>query len=176
MARRSKSRKQGSYDTAHPGRLSTQDAKRAGPALDTLALAHAGTLTPKVVVEAARARSSALHGFFEWNDARAAVAHREDQARLLLRSVVWVPVVDGEPQTPIRRFLNVTGDDDAGRQYVTIDAIRENPRFHAQIVAEALASAQAWMQRYQQYAELAPIVSAIVTTVANHTPPEEDPS
>ena len=46
-------------------------------------------LTPELVVRDARSPSSPLHGCFEWDDSAAAEAWREQQARTLMRSVVY---------------------------------------------------------------------------------------
>jgi len=56
-----------------------------------------GRATEAAVVEAARPQISALHRFFEWDDTRAAAAHRESQARRLVTAVVVVY----DPESPV---------------------------------------------------------------------------
>lgn len=46
-----------------------------------------GLLTPDLVVADARAKSSPLHSFFEWDNKAAAEGYRRDQARRLIASV-----------------------------------------------------------------------------------------
>src|SRR5262245_40933442 len=46
-----------------------------------------GRLTPRMVVEAAKAKAHPLHDEFEWDDSVAAQKYREDQARELIRYV-----------------------------------------------------------------------------------------
>jgi hypothetical protein len=46
-----------------------------------------GKLDPEVVVKVARRKAHPLHGYFEWDDKKAAHAHRIDQARALIREV-----------------------------------------------------------------------------------------
>ena len=46
-----------------------------------------GRLSAEEVLEAARPVASPLHGFFEWDDSKAAEAHRLEQARDLIRRV-----------------------------------------------------------------------------------------
>ena len=55
--------------------------------LEAIAAAHGGTLRPEDVGKAARAADHPLHSRFEWDNAKAAEAHRLDQARSLIRSV-----------------------------------------------------------------------------------------
>jgi hypothetical protein len=59
-----------------------------------------GLLMPAAVVEAARASRSVMHGFFEWDDGVAAEAHRQAQARQLIR-LVRMPVKLGKSHTVI---------------------------------------------------------------------------
>ncbi|NBW16380.1 MAG: hypothetical protein EBR82_51210 [Caulobacteraceae bacterium] len=53
-------------------------------------------VTPTAVVNAARPDDAPLHPAFEWDDAIAAEAHREHQARYLIRSVTVIR--DSEPE------------------------------------------------------------------------------
>lgn len=46
-----------------------------------------GELTPKNVLEASRNPDALFHKYFEWNDTKAAEAHRLQQARILLNNV-----------------------------------------------------------------------------------------
>ena len=48
-----------------------------------------GNITADRVVEAARDPESPLHGEFEWDDSKAAAQHRLNQARTLIRQVVY---------------------------------------------------------------------------------------
>lgn len=54
--------------------------------MDRLYRKH-GTLTPEVVVQAAKNAKSPMHECFEWDDSAAGKAWREEQARSLIRSV-----------------------------------------------------------------------------------------
>ena len=61
-----------------------------------------GILTAEAVVEAAKDPESPLHHQFEWDDSAAAHAHRLNQARQLIRTVVI-----RENHQPARRYVNV---------------------------------------------------------------------
>ena len=45
-----------------------------------------GVLTAEAVLAAAKKQRSALHPYFEWDDAAAAMKHRLEQARQLIKS------------------------------------------------------------------------------------------
>lgn len=68
------------------------------------------------VVEAARPESSAMHTYFEWDNDTAGVLWREEQARYLVRNIVYVvadPRTEEEYPTDERAFIsmNVVGTD-----------------------------------------------------------------
>lgn len=53
----------------------------------TMAETNGGRITPAEVVEAAKPEDSVLHPYFTWDDTEAARKCREDEARVLIRSV-----------------------------------------------------------------------------------------
>lgn len=55
--------------------------------VNSLAKQHKGKITPQMVVAAAVNVKSPLHEYFEWDDSKAGVAHRLEQARSIIRSV-----------------------------------------------------------------------------------------
>ena len=54
--------------------------------LQALCDANNGILRPEEVVTAAQDPDSPIHGYFEWDDGKAAHSHRINQARALIRS------------------------------------------------------------------------------------------
>jgi len=56
-------------------------------ALEDIAGANGGLLTPAAVVAAAKDKDSPLHDYFEWSGPKAAHAWRIEQARTLIRSI-----------------------------------------------------------------------------------------
>lgn len=78
----------------------------AREALDAIAESDDdGLLHAQAVVEAARAASSPLHGYFTWDDDEAAEAYRLGQARQLIRSY-RVRVIQGDRNEPsVRQYF-----------------------------------------------------------------------
>jgi hypothetical protein len=72
----------------------------AAPVLAELSILRTqGQLNPRSVVARAKRPSSALHGCFEWDDAKAADAHRLATAeRLIFRAKVTIVPVEQRPQ------------------------------------------------------------------------------
>ena len=63
------------------------DAQKVGEAIERLQKGQNDPLEPSTVVNAARDPASVMHPHFQWDDAIAAEAFREDQARDLVRSL-----------------------------------------------------------------------------------------
>jgi len=63
-------------------------------------------VTPTAVVNAARPDDAPLHPAFEWDDVIAAEAHREHQARTLIRSVT---VIRDEKREPVYTHVQSIG-------------------------------------------------------------------
>ena len=57
-----------------------------------------GVVTPASVVKIAEPKNAPLHPCFEWDDTKAAEKFRLDQARLIIRSVEVVTMLDNDKQ------------------------------------------------------------------------------
>lgn len=83
-----------------------------------------GEITPRAVVEDARAKSSPLHALFEWNNGKAADAYRLAQAREVIGSVT-IEVVTRE--TTIHTPHYVRDTEANGQGYRSVTAIKSEP-------------------------------------------------
>ncbi len=93
--------------------------------LAELELNGGGRLTPAAVVEDAKDPASPLHDCFQWDDEKAAHAHRLDQARSLITSIRIVQKTD---RTAVRAVFYVrdpsASDDEQG--YVSTTTLRSD--------------------------------------------------
>lgn len=151
--------------------LSDTDAAIIGPELERLAALHGAeveSLSPDVIVEAAREASSPLHPYFEWDLAKAAAQMWREQAGYLVRSI-RVTIVYQERGTPTRfevpAFVSVKiGGKHA---YTPVRRVLDNPELLAQARASALRELMTWRDRYRVYEafssdrKLGPIIHAI---------------
>lgn len=104
--------------------------------LAELELDGGGRLTPAAVVEDAKDPASPLHACFQWDDEKAAQAHRLDQARALITSIRIVQKTD---RTAVRAVFYVrdpnAADDEQG--YVSTTTLRsDTDSARAAIIAE----------------------------------------
>lgn len=117
--------------------MKTSDQREAiRQRLAELELNGGGRLTPAAVVEDAKDPASPLHDCFQWDDEKAAHAHRLDQARSLITSIRIVQKTD---RTAVRAVFYVrdpsASDDEQG--YVSTTTLRSYAdSARAAIVAE----------------------------------------
>jgi hypothetical protein len=117
-------------------------------------------LTPERVLEAASAKSSPLHRFFQWDNGKAAQAYRLDQARNLIRVVHVLKVIDdGRKQEPItvRAIVNVN----PGKGFVTRNEAIGSETIRAAMVERHLRSLETWVRESMDIVELSQLRSVI---------------
>lgn len=86
-----------------------------------------GRLTPAVVVEDAKSESSPLHGLFEWDADKAAYHHWLHTARIIIKSVRYIPV---EETVTVVRAPQYVRDPDAppkSQGYISVAELRNDP-------------------------------------------------
>ena len=130
--------------------------------LEDLASKH-GKLTPELVLNAAKAKSSPIHGLFCWDDSQAAIKYRLVQASELIRRVKVTIVSNGEP-IRVRAYVNVRdGEESLSEQgvYVSISDSIANPSYRDQLLKAARRDAIAFREKYSALAELAGVVAAL---------------
>lgn len=133
------------------------DAQVAGEELERIH-ERDGKITPAAVVEDARPENAPLHPCFEWRDDVAAEKYREEQARCLIRTVV----IKQEPEKKepkkvvvVRGFVH-TNDD-----YQPMKVVLKRPDYTEQMMADALRDLKAFMAKYRDLSQLAPMLETM---------------
>jgi hypothetical protein len=134
------------------GRAKRAGAQEIGEALDAIRLGNGGELHPQDVVEEARDANSPLHAHFEWDDRRAAEAHRLDQARALIRSIRIVD--DDNKSRPA--YLSIRADDGVG--YRALGDIMSSSDLRQRLLAQAQRDLDSWTERYRELKEIVELV------------------
>ncbi len=141
------------------------DAQRVGLQLEAIKEKNGGMLTPEAVVTHARAATSALHAYFEWDDSVAAAKHRLEQSRYLIRHLVVREVETPQlAHKPIRAFVHVEKRDADGREksgYLGVREALSDHEIRAQLLRRALSELKTWQTRYTEMQELARVFDAI---------------
>ena len=105
-------------------------------------------VTPEKVVEIAASEDSELHKCFEWDDTQAARMYRIDQARKVIRNIVYVP---GKPQQAPVRVLSISSERTVYRP--TIELVRD-PDEYERLSRRAFNDWEAFKRRYSTIVEL----------------------
>lgn len=126
--------------------------------LEVVRRRNGGILRPADVVEYARDPDTALHAQFEWDDGKAAEQYRLEQARRVIRCVVRVV---GDDAAPMRMYVSLVDDRQAGDSYRTLDDVAADEELRQRLVSQALREADSWRVRYERFTELEPVVRAI---------------
>lgn len=150
------------YEWAN-GSKAKADAQKVGEDLRMMS-AREGDVTPEMVVTYAKPKDSPLHDEFEWDDRIAAEAHRLEQARHIIRSLVIVS--DGkqlEISEPTRAFLSIANPDaeEGGMVYRPLDVCVRQPDTMREILGRAKAELASWAARYRRFAKVAPLVAKV---------------
>ena len=140
------------FDHAAPERVRA-DPQVIGEALDAIRVESGGQLHPQAVVAGARDPKSVLHPHFEWNDAKAAEAHRMDQARALIRSI---RVIDEEDDQRRPAFLSIRADDGIG--YRAFRDVIASVDLRERLLAQAQRDLDSWTLRYRELREIVELV------------------
>ena len=123
------------------------------------------SITTEEAVEAAEPPDSPLHPFIEWDNDKAAAQYRKQQARHLLNHLIIREA--GEDR---KAFHNVSPPA-AGerRQYLHIDKVRMSPEDAGEVIADALAQLEGWLERHNRYArQLGPLFGSVEQAVLSY--------
>jgi len=137
------------------------DPQRVGETLEDIRRKHDGRLRPEAVVEAAWEPESALHGYFEWDDAEAAKKYRLHQADYLIRAVVVCPEESDRPFEPVRAFVCIEESPGGPRAFTHVCEAMRDEALREQVLRRARAELTAWRRRYAHLAEFAALFEAI---------------
>ena len=157
------------FQAASGSRFNKQDAERIGPELLRLKKRN-GTLTKEAVVKSAQRQGSPLHADFEWDDEKAATAHRLEQARYIMRSIMIVwdeSTADGKVEQVQTRLLHsvlAEPDEDAvdqgtrnQRVFVSFRDVVENPEYAQQVIDSMEQALQRVDSRFRFYLDKIPM-------------------
>lgn len=93
-------------------------------------------LHKEAVLADAKKASSPLHSYFEWDDTKAAHAHRLEQAGKLIRSIRWK--VEYTPHT-VRAPVYVQ-DTRAEEGYVSVEDLKSDEEYAAEVLERRLGA------------------------------------
>lgn len=153
----------------------TEDKRiKATDAVKALAEKHGGTITPEIVLDEAKRKSSPLHSFFTWDNTAAAIEYRKIEAAQLIRRVkVTYSPAEGI-NVRVRAFVNVIEphdnnedteeDDTPGRErgiYVGFEDAMKFENYRTQVVRQCKRDVESFRSKYSAISEAAKIIDAM---------------
>ena len=114
-------------------------------------------LQPRIVVDSARRKTSKLHADFEWDDSKAAQLHREEQARLIIRSLRIVHEDDAGEDVVRRVYVHVDRDEDDASGYIDVGELSHDGEAAQQLLTEARNALGQWKRRYEELRAYMPV-------------------
>ena len=135
------------------------DAGVAQAELERIRQLEGGDLDAEAVVNHSQDERAVLHQEFEWDDAAAAKAHREDKARHIMRCLVVVTEVEGKGEVEAPRYVCERRPAKMGT-YSTLEEVMKDPDRRAAMLDEALRNLMQWRAKYRHLQELALVFRA----------------
>jgi putative cell wall-binding protein len=133
-----------------------------GAELEKLIASNHQKLVAENVVETAKNPANPLHPVFEWDDTKAAIAHRISQAQHLLRSVQVTIVTNKGQEITTRMTVTTERHKQPGKHYYsTTEYALSNEELRAQVLRQALLELAAFRRRYAELSELAQVFRVI---------------
>ena len=130
------------------------DPQVIGEALQSIMDKEGDVDLPRRVVDAARQPDNPLHVHFEWDDQKAAEAHRREQASNLIRLVRVIDDTANDGTTPA--FTPVRTAD--GIRYKSISDIRGSLDLQMAVLRSAQRDLEAFQKRYREMADICDLV------------------
>lgn len=132
------------------------EAQVAGELLEDLSERNAGSLSARLLLNESRPEQAPLHGEFEWNNELAAEAHREEQARKILRSIVTVRQDSAGEEIQVRAYYALH-EPNAQRSYMPLARVLSDDDLRNELLGQALNDLRKMQYRYGSLKELADI-------------------
>lgn len=110
-----------------------------------------GGLTLEAIVTRARGKKSPLHSLFEWDDTKAAEAHRRRQARLLKKNLQVVVVhADGRQEPPEPAFVTVrVQSTSSATSSSSRRVVASGKAIASDVLMEAIVDLRQWQRKFK---------------------------
>lgn len=117
-----------------------------------LSLSNGGLLTPDLIIEDAKSKTSPLHSLFEWNLKKAALAQWQYTARVIVASV-HVSVSEHKVILPAPAYVEDPDKPRNTQGYVSTVTLRSDKDKARRALIQELERAESYMQRAYKVAE-----------------------
>jgi hypothetical protein len=127
-------------------------------------------VTPKDVLKDAEDRRSVMHGFFEWDNRRAAAAHRLHQARQLLGHLKVIYHDELGKEVKVREYVRLVHEAPATHElragYFPRQKAMTNSSLEQQCVEKAIVELEGWMNRWRGFKRIEGVYAGIQASLS----------
>lgn len=120
-----------------------------------LAKKHRREITPKDVLKDASDPRSVMHGFFEWDNRKAAAAHRLQQARHLLARLCVIYHDELGKEIRVREYIRLVHESPSTHElrggYFPRQKAMTNSGLEQQCVEKAVVELESWQNRWRGF-------------------------
>jgi len=142
-----------------PGSRFKGDPQAIGERITALSDKSGAQVSPEMVLDDAKKKTSPMHNIFTWNDDTAAHQWRTHQARMLLNHIT-VQIEECEDSPPVRAFVCVKTVED-GSTYVPMVRAMNDAELRSQVLESAWNELVSFKKKYGEYKELSKVFSAM---------------
>ena len=127
-----------------------------------------GLLMPEKVVEFAEKNpESALHSAFEWDDSEAARRYRLEQARQLIRVLVYIEDCP-EGKVEVRTYVSLPSDRMENGGYRKMEAVLASKALQDELLKAALSDIKQFLAKYNRLCAVADVCEKMRELIKKH--------
>jgi len=125
-----------------------------------------GYLTPEILLESARPKSSVLHPYFTWDQKKAAEEYRLHEASRYIRQIKITVTAHDQAEVKVRQFVHVSAgaqdDEEQPRKgiYITIDRAQDEGRID-EVIESAKRELRSFLAKYRNLSKLSGVIDLI---------------
>lgn len=144
----------------------TQEQQSTAEIIRELAAQNGGQITPELVLNAAKPKTSPLHSFFCWDNTKAANAYRLVQAQALIRRIKVTYLSHESRSVRVRAYVNIEPETEDGMDaetgiYLPVEDVMSTKSYRDQLLAQAKKDANTFKMKYASLIEVSAIINAI---------------
>lgn len=144
----------------------TQEQQSTAEVIRALAAKNGGQVTPELILDAAKPKTSPLHSFFCWDNTKAANAYRLVQAQALIRRIKVTYLSHENRNVRVRAFVNIEpeAEDEMDAEtgiYISVEDALSSKSYRDQLLAQAKKDANTFKAKYAALSEVSAIINAI---------------
>lgn len=140
-------------------------AQDAGNELERIESKYNG-ISPTAVVKESEPKEAVLHKCFEWDNDKAAVHWREQQARVLIGSIYIAKVEEEskEEETQVRAFVSIMSEEN-DKQYLSVSTVMNSENYTNQMLEEAKKEFEYFRNKFSTVKEFIEVFKTYDNTV-----------